>query len=57
MYDYNKFAEVSVRQEDEEETDDEDERTDINYGSADPSIPTSSVPCGGCGAHLHCKVG
>ncbi|KPM03212.1 50S ribosome-binding GTPase-like protein 1 [Sarcoptes scabiei] len=25
-----------------------------NYGSSDPSIPSSRVPCSGCGAHLHC---
>lgn len=24
-------------------------------GSADPNYPVSSVPCGGCGAHLHCQ--
>lgn len=25
-----------------------------NYGSANPSVPASKVPCGGCGAFLHC---
>ncbi|CAN7939244.1 unnamed protein product [Ixodes hexagonus] len=25
-----------------------------NYGSANPSVPPSKVPCGGCGAFLHC---
>lgn len=29
---------------------------DIRYGTADSNIPPSSVPCGGCGAHLHCTV-
>lgn len=29
---------------------------DINYGTADPESKISSVPCGGCGALLHCKV-
>lgn len=24
-------------------------------GSADPDYPVSNVPCGGCGAHLHCQ--
>lgn len=24
------------------------------YGTPDPSVPISKVPCGGCGAHLHC---
>lgn len=25
-----------------------------NYGSADPTVPASKVPCQGCGAYLHC---
>lgn len=25
------------------------------HGSADPNYPVSNVPCGGCGAHLHCQ--
>lgn len=28
----------------------------INYGSPDPKTPISNVPCGGCGALLHCQV-
>lgn len=24
-------------------------------GTADPNVPVSNVPCGGCGAHLHCQ--
>lgn len=28
----------------------------INYGSSDPGEPVSDVPCGGCGALLHCQV-
>lgn len=28
----------------------------VNYGTPDPSCKISSVPCGGCGALLHCKV-
>uniref|UniRef100_A0A8D8Y9T3 Nitric oxide-associated protein 1 n=2 Tax=Cacopsylla melanoneura TaxID=428564 RepID=A0A8D8Y9T3_9HEMI len=27
----------------------------FEYGTADPTIKASSVPCGGCGAHLHCQ--
>ena len=27
----------------------------FRYGTADPDIPSSKVPCGGCGAHLHCQ--
>lgn len=26
-----------------------------NYGSADVTVPPSQVPCGGCGAFLHCN--
>lgn len=29
----------------------------INYGTPDPNERTSNVPCGGCGALLHCQVG
>ena len=25
------------------------------YGLPDPSVPASKVPCGGCGAYLHCQ--
>uniref|UniRef100_A0A6P7GYS2 Nitric oxide-associated protein 1-like n=1 Tax=Diabrotica virgifera virgifera TaxID=50390 RepID=A0A6P7GYS2_DIAVI len=28
----------------------------INYGTPDPKSVISDVPCGGCGALLHCKV-
>lgn len=36
---------------------DEVERNDeINYGTPDPNSEISNVPCGGCGALLHCKV-
>lgn len=28
----------------------------FKYGSADPEIAPSKVPCGKCGAHLHCQV-
>lgn len=28
----------------------------INYGTPDPRTPVSNVPCGGCGALLHCQV-
>ncbi|TRY71077.1 hypothetical protein TCAL_01172 [Tigriopus californicus] len=27
----------------------------FRYGTADPEVPASQVPCGGCGAHLHCQ--
>lgn len=28
----------------------------MNYGTSNPNSKISSVPCGGCGALLHCKV-
>lgn len=28
----------------------------VNYGTPDPNCEISNVPCGGCGAFLHCKV-
>lgn len=28
----------------------------VNYGTPDPSCTISKVPCGGCGAYLHCQV-
>nr|CAD7426674.1 unnamed protein product [Timema monikensis] len=31
------------------------ESVQSNYGTPDRSIPVSSVPCGGCGALLHCQ--
>lgn len=27
----------------------------FRFGTADPEIAASKVPCGGCGAHLHCQ--
>lgn len=29
---------------------------ELNYGTPDVSIPISDVPCGGCGAVLHCQA-
>ncbi|XP_055379879.1 nitric oxide-associated protein 1 [Condylostylus longicornis] len=31
-----------------------DESKNSEYGTCDPHIPPSNIPCGGCGAHLHC---
>jgi hypothetical protein len=28
----------------------------LNYGTPDVNVPLSDVPCGGCGAVLHCQV-
>lgn len=42
---------------DELEDDDEsDDSWKVNYGTPDPNSEISDVPCGGCGALLHCKV-
>jgi hypothetical protein len=29
---------------------------ELNYGTPDMDVPISDVPCGGCGAVLHCQV-
>ncbi|XP_014254935.1 nitric oxide-associated protein 1 [Cimex lectularius] len=44
----------------EQYTLDETEETDfgdwnLNYGTCNPNVPVSKVPCGGCGAYLHCQ--
>lgn len=42
-----------------EETEQNDilmENWTVNYGTPDPNCKISCVPCGGCGALLHCKV-
>lgn len=31
------------------------EEMESTYGTPDPRVPVSDVPCSGCGAHLHCK--
>ncbi|KAI9554132.1 hypothetical protein GHT06_019404 [Daphnia sinensis] len=30
-------------------------KDELSYGNPNPSIPVSKVPCGGCGAMLHCQ--
>ncbi|KAK4875888.1 hypothetical protein RN001_012310 [Aquatica leii] len=41
----------------EGEREDNDDATQwkINYGTPDPNSRVSNIPCGGCGALLHCK--
>lgn len=61
MKGYNKYPEISLKMSKEEQEDEEEEYADgtkekIKFGSEDSSISSSSVPCGGCGAHLHCQV-
>lgn len=38
------------------QNDSEEMSTEINYGTPDPNSKISHIPCGGCGAYLHCKV-
>lgn len=49
MSDYDLFSEETLEY--------SSNSSDINYGSTDPNEPLSNVPCGGCGALLHCQVG
>lgn len=30
-------------------------KDELSYGNPNPSIPVSKIPCGGCGAMLHCQ--
>lgn len=46
MTDYENYEETEVEQEN---------NWKINYGTPDPNSNISNVPCGGCGAQLHCK--
>lgn len=53
------FSKWMMDYENYEDCDDEDKIVDkwrINYGTPDPNSIISDVPCGGCGALLHCKV-
>ena len=41
---------------DQPKQDEELNEEDIfRHGTADPEIPSSKIPCSGCGAHLHCQ--
>nr|XP_003700478.1 PREDICTED: nitric oxide-associated protein 1 [Megachile rotundata]XP_012154157.1 PREDICTED: nitric oxide-associated protein 1 [Megachile rotundata] len=44
MFDYEQYDETPI-----------DATWYKSYGTPDPASPVSSVPCGGCGALLHCK--
>lgn len=35
--------------------DETEEEIESKYGTPDPNVPVSDVPCSGCGALLHCK--
>lgn len=30
--------------------------SDVDFGTPNPNILPSNIPCGGCGANLHCRV-
>ncbi|KAL3270347.1 hypothetical protein HHI36_009395 [Cryptolaemus montrouzieri] len=47
MLNYDNFNDTIFEMEEGDDT--------INYGTSDPNSEISQVPCGGCGAHLHCK--
>ncbi|GJQ75776.1 hypothetical protein Trydic_g17847 [Trypoxylus dichotomus] len=50
MQDYENYDENNVEKEAEQVN-----SWQINYGTPDPKSTISNVPCGGCGALLHCK--
>ena len=43
-------AEIAAREKDEKL-----KSAQVLFGSPDPSVPISDVPCSGCGAKLHCQ--
>lgn len=49
MTDYENF-------DDNLQSDDYNYNWKVNYGTPDPQVPVSNVPCHGCGALLHCQV-
>ncbi|XP_014285705.1 nitric oxide-associated protein 1 isoform X2 [Halyomorpha halys] len=51
MNDYEKYTSEQVDFSDESEI----EEWRRKYGTPDPNMPVSQVPCGGCGALLHCQ--
>ncbi|XP_013187958.2 nitric oxide-associated protein 1 [Amyelois transitella] len=51
MTNYEHFDDTRL----EEESDDESTEWVKQYGTPDPTINVSNVPCGGCGALLHCS--
>lgn len=57
MTNYEHFDDTHLFNNIEEASDDEvDDNTWCkNYGTPDPTVPISQVPCGGCGALLHCN--
>ncbi|XP_072935398.1 nitric oxide-associated protein 1 [Epargyreus clarus] len=53
MVNYEHFDDTKLSEDVEEETSSLD--WSIQYGTPDPNVRISRVPCGGCGALLHCN--
>ncbi|XP_053601970.1 nitric oxide-associated protein 1 [Plodia interpunctella] len=51
MTNYEHFDDTLI----DDDSDDVDTEWVTQYGTPDPSLGVSSVPCGGCGALLHCS--
>lgn len=56
MTHYENYEEDLLPESENEATIEEPPEWKVNYGTPDPDCPISNEPCGGCGAHLHCKV-
>lgn len=56
MTHYENYEEDLLPESENEATIEEPPEWKVNYGTPDPNCPISNEPCGGCGAHLHCKV-
>lgn len=54
MEDYEFYVNEKKLTGQEEDDDDLDEDAGSRYGTPDPKVPPSRVPCSGCGARLHC---
>lgn len=58
MTNYEHFDDTRLSNNIEEEASDDEGDDNAwckNYGTPDPTVPISQVPCGGCGALLHCN--
>lgn len=52
----NWMSEYEVYEEEDAGHTEEIEKPQSIYGTPDPNVLPSKIPCGGCGAHLHCQV-
>ncbi|XP_021188141.3 nitric oxide-associated protein 1 isoform X1 [Helicoverpa armigera] len=55
MTNYEYFDDTKLSSEEIDDEDWHDEEWSKHYGTPDPTAAVSSVPCGGCGALLHCS--